>query len=199
MQHQARVQHPGDRGGRLAAEQHPVEIGGVGQVFTRRDGFVTMAEPMEGRHDRGQLGHQADHRIPIGLGVGHIPRRVEHAQAGHRGLQRSHRVARFRHAFDHVHQLVLQPAVLLQLLVEQRQFFLGGQLTLQEQPRGLLEGAFAGKGFHGDAAVLQPSALAVNETDRRFGHWHIRQARTVLRLAHHHPQQISASLCSVSG
>ena len=115
-------------------------------------------------------------------GVGDVAGRVEHAHGGDAGLQGVHRMAGFGQALDEVDELVLDAAVVAELVVEVGQLALRGQVALEQQPGGLLETALAGQRFDGDAAVFQAGAFAVDETDRRLRDRHVGQARPKLQL-----------------
>ena len=160
------------------------------------DRLVAVAEAMKRGHDGRQLGDQADDRVPVALGVGDVAGRVEHAHGGHAGLQGVHRMAGFGQALDQVLELVLDAAMMPELVVEVGQLALGGQVALEQQPGGFLETAFAGQGLDGDAAVLQAGAFAVDEADRRLRHRHVRQARPILHLTHGAPMKCTM-FCSL--
>ena len=177
MQNQACVQHLAYGGRRFTLEQHPVEVGGVIEVVARGDRVIAVPEPVKGSDDGWHFRDEANDRLPVALGVHHVASRVEHAHRSHAGLQGVHRVPGFREALDEVLQLVLDPPVVAELVVEVGQLALAGQLALEQQPAGFLEAAFAGERFDGDAAVFQPSPLAVDEADARLRHRHIRQPR----------------------
>ena len=103
---------------RLLLEEHVVEIGGVVEVVARRDRLVAVAEAMEGGDDGRQLGDQADDRIPVALRVGDVAGRVEHAHGRDAGLQGVHRMAGLGQALDQVVELVLDAAMMAELVVE---------------------------------------------------------------------------------
>ena len=184
VQDQAGVEHLAMAGDGSLLGQHVIEVGGVIEIVARREGSSPCAEAMEGRHDRRHLGDQTDHRIPVALRVGDVAGRVKHAHGGHAGLQGVHRMARFGQALDQVVELVLDPAVVPQLVVEVGQLALRGQLALEQQPGRLFVTARAGQGLDGDAAIFEAGTFAVDETDRRFGDRHVGQARMILQLAH---------------
>ena len=85
--------------------------------------------------------------------------RVEHAHRGDAGLQGVHRVAGLGQALDQVVELVLDAAMVAELVVEVGQLALRRQVALEQQPGGFLEAAFAGQGLDGDAAIFQAGVL----------------------------------------
>ena len=118
------------------------------------------------------------------LCVGDVAGRVEHAHGGHAGLEGVHRMAGLRQALDQVDELVLDAAVMAQLVVEVGQLALRRQVALEQQPGRFLETALAGQGLDGDAAVLQAGAFAVDEADGRLRDRHVGQPRPKLHLTH---------------
>ena len=184
VQNQAGVEHLGDGRRRLVLGEHVVEIGGVPEVVAGRDGVVAVAQAVEGGDDGRQLGDEPDDRVPVALGVGDVASGVEHAHRGDAGLEGVHRMAIFRQALHDVEQLVLDTAVMAQLIVEASQLALSGKVALEQQPGCLLETTLPRQGFHGDAAVFQAGPFAVDETDRRLGGRHVGQSRPILQLTH---------------
>ena len=86
-------------------------------------------------------------------------------------------MAMFGQTLDQILEPVLDAPVMAELVFEIGQLALVGQIALEQQPGGFLETAFAGQGFHGDTAIFQTGAFAINETDRRFRDGHVGQAR----------------------
>ncbi len=118
MQDEAGVDHLADRGARLLFEEHVIEVAGVVEVVAGHDRFITVAEAMEGCHHRGELGDEPHRRVPIALLIGDVARGIKHAHGSHRGLQSVHGMAVFGQAFDEVFELVLDAAMMAQLIVK---------------------------------------------------------------------------------
>ena len=96
------------------------------EIVARIDGLVTEAQSMERGHYRRHLGDQSNRRVPIALGIAHIPRRVEHPHGRHAGLQGIHRMAGFRQAFDQISELIFDAAMMTELIVKVGQLALSG-------------------------------------------------------------------------
>ena len=109
---------------------------------------------------------------------------VIHAERGDAGLQRRHRVAARRQAFEQIEQLIREFAMPAKIGIEVGQLFLCRELAAEQEPGGFLEAAFAGQCFDGDAAIFQSRPLAIDKADRRLGGRHVGQSRPQLHGAH---------------
>ena len=93
-------------------------------------------------------------------------------------------MAGFGEALDQVLELVLDAAVMPELMIEFRQIALAWQVALQQQPGGFFETTLAGQRFHGDAAIFQTSIVTVDKADGRLCYRYVLQARTQFRRTH---------------
>ena len=172
VQDQAGIEDAGRQGIGLPLGEHVEEVRGVGEVVAGLDRVVAVADQLEGRHHRGDLGDQAHHRLGDVLGIVEGAAGIEQAQRGGARLQRIHRMAAGREALHHVADAEAHPPVPLHIPLELPQLEDVGQLTPDQQVGRLQEAALGGQLIHRVAPVAEHPFLAVDVADRRLGGRH---------------------------
>ncbi len=155
----------GGRAGRLAVE-HGQEVVRGGALARRRDDLLALADAVEGGHERGQLGGEADRLALVGLAAHVLGLVVIGGEHGEGGAHGRHRVGvRRRVVAEVVHEIRVDGARLAHLgrhLVELR---LVRHLAVPQEVAGLLEGGVLGQVLDAVAAVEQLALLAVDERE----------------------------------
>jgi len=159
----------GRQGIGLPLGEHVEEVGRVGEVVAGLDRILAFADQLEGRHHRGDLGQQPDHRGIDVFGIVEGTAGIEEPQRGRTGLQRVHGVPLGGEALHHVADAEAHPPVHLHLLLEFEQLLGRGQFAPDQQVGRLQKGAVGGEGGGVVAPVGEMAPLAVDVADGRLG------------------------------
>jgi len=158
---------------------HVKEVFNVTKVFlrlvNRLTGFVSVAGSSDGggtsEHSVNVLVSLLLGVVDVGSNVSGVSFGVERAEGGHKSGHHSHRVRVVSEGSDERLKSSVVGGVLHDLSSEGSQLFLGGELSVDNEERGLQEGGLLGELLNRVTSVLQDSFVSINPGDlRNAGH-----------------------------